>query len=262
MNKLNQFFCGVFLLVVLGSCSGTPQKEVKADAKKSPIDLFNEIDKSASPNTLTASEREKGWNLLFDGTSSTGWHGFNQKGMPECWAVEDGTLTMKSVGGGEEQDLLTNKSYKSFAIFLEYKLTKGANSGLLYHIAEGEKYKFAYETGPEFQIIDHESWPDPLEEIQINGSNYMMYAPKVKPYKPLGEWNQVLLVVDGNNVTQILNGEVVVEFTKYSDEWNKLRNSGKWVSFPDYGKYDEGHISIQNHGTKVWYRNIKLNEIK
>ena len=79
-----------------------------------------------------------------------------------------------------------------------------------------------------------------------------MYPPRVKPYKPLGEWNSLLLVVKGNQVTQILNGEVVVEYEKYSDDWNMLRNSGKWADFPDYGKYDEGHISLQNHGTKVW----------
>jgi len=83
----------------------------------------------------------------------------------------------------------------------------------------------------------------------------------VKPYKPVGEWNQAMLVVDGNNVTQILNGEVVVKYVKNSEEWVKLRNSGKWSAYPDYGKYDEGHISLQNHGTKVWYRNIKLKEL-
>jgi hypothetical protein len=88
-----------------------------------------------------------------------------------------------------------------------------------------------------------------------------MYPPKVKPYKATGEWNQVMLVVNENHVTQILNGEIVVEYEKYSDEWNKLRESGKWANFPDYGKYDEGHISLQNHGSKVFYRNLKIKEL-
>jgi hypothetical protein len=88
-----------------------------------------------------------------------------------------------------------------------------------------------------------------------------MYPPLVKPYKPLGEWNEILLVVDGNKVTQMLNGEVVVQYVKYSDEWKKLRNSGKWANFPDWGKFDEGHIDLQNHGTKVWFRNIKIKEL-
>ena len=119
-------------------------------------------------------------------------------------------------------------------------------------------YKFPYETGPEFQIVDHENWPDKLEDWQINGANYAMYPPMAKPYKPVGEWNQLFLFVKGNNVTQILNGVVVVTYIKNLEEWTKLRNSGKWSAFPDWGKFDEGYISLQNHGTKVWFRNIKL----
>ena len=88
-----------------------------------------------------------------------------------------------------------------------------------------------------------------------------MYPPIERPYKPIGEWNQLMLVVNGNDVTQILNGVVTVKYTKYSDEWTKLRNSGKWSDYPDYGKYDEGRISLQNHGTKVWYRSILLKEL-
>ncbi len=226
-----------------------------------PMEFYKEVDRSVEPNTLTQSEKEAGWQLLFDGVTGKGWHGYNQQGIPECWAVEDSCLTMKSVGGNEEQDLITDKEYKSFALSLEYKLTKGANSGILFQIKEDSKYKFAYETGPEFQVIDHESWPDPLEDWQINGGNYAMYPPMEKPYKAVGEWNQLMLIVNGNDVTQILNGVVVVKYTKYSDEWTNLRNSGKWLNYPDYGKYDEGHISLQNHGTKVWYRNIMIKEL-
>ena len=88
-----------------------------------------------------------------------------------------------------------------------------------------------------------------------------MYPPKVKPYKPIGEWNQVLLIVNHNKVTQLLNGKVVVEYEKYSDEWKQLRSSGKQRDYPDYGKLDEGHIALQNHGTKVFYGNIELTEL-
>ena len=87
-----------------------------------------------------------------------------------------------------------------------------------------------------------------------------MYPPKSLPCNPVGEWNQLMLVVDGNQVTQIINGVVVVVYEKYSEDWKKLRDSGKWSTFPDYGKFDEGYISLQNHGTQVWYSNIKLKE--
>ena len=243
----------LLVLCLIVSCGGPS----KTDAPS----LNSEVSNSASPNILTDEEKEDGWQLLFDGKSTNGWHGFNMDGFPDSWAIESESLTMNSTDSAENQDILTAKKYRDFALSLEYKLTPGANSGVLYQIEEDPKYKFAYETGPEFQVIDHEGWADPLEDWQINGANYAMYPPKAKPFKPVGEWNQLLLVVKGNKVTQMLNGVVVVEYDKNSEEWNKLRNSGKWTDFPDWGKFDEGYISLQNHGTKVWYRDIKLKEL-
>lgn len=215
----------------------------------------------SSPNTLSQKEKESGWKLLFDGKTFNGWHGYNMKGIPDCWKVEDGIMKMTTVGGQESQDVVTDKNYKSFELKVEFRLTKGANSGIIYHVAENPKYKFPYETGAEYQVIDQDNWPDKLEDWQICGADYAMYPPKVRPYKPLGEWNQVHLIVNGNKVTHILNGKVVVEFEKYSPDWKKLRDSGKWKDFPDYGKFDEGRISLQNHGTHVDYRSVKIKEL-
>jgi hypothetical protein len=253
---MKSHFTGIFTLIMMAvviSCGKTNPKDAEV--------LNKELDKKSPANTLSASEKEKGWQLLFDGKTTEGWHGYNMKIFPDCWAVEDGCLTMNSQGSQENQDIITNRKYRNFAFSIEYKLTKAANSGIIYQIEEDTIYKFPYETGPEFQVIDHENWPDKLEDWQVNGANYAMYPPMVKPYKPLGEWNQLLLVVDGDNVTQMLNGKIVVKYVKNSEEWKKLRNSGKWSAFPDYGKFDEGYISLQNHGTKVWYRSIKLKEI-
>jgi hypothetical protein len=241
------------MMAVIISCGKSNNKDPKV--------LYAELDKKAAPNTLTAKEKKNGWQLLFDGKSKDGWHGFNMKVFPDCWALEDGSFTMNSQGGAENQDIITNKKYRNFALSLEYKLTKAANSGIIFQVAEDTIYKFPYETGPEFQVIDHENWPDKLEDWQINGANYAMYPPMAKPFKAVGEWNHLFLVVNGNFVTQILNGVVVVQYEKNSEDWKKLRNSGKWSSFPDWGNYDEGYISLQNHGTKVWYRSIKLKEI-
>ena len=227
---------------------------------KNALSLYSELDRSSAPNTISKREKGNGWILLFDGTSRDQWHGYNLSGFPDCWTVENGTLTMNSKGGQEDQDIITNKKYKGFAFSFDFKLTKGANSGILFQVEENPKYKFPYETGPEFQIIDQDNWPDKLEDWQILGANYAMYPPIAKPYKPLGKWNSALLVVDGNHVTQVLNGVIVVTYEKYSDDWKKRRDSGKWADYPDYGKYDEGHISLQNHGTKVWYRNLKIKE--
>jgi hypothetical protein len=247
-----KLFLGIVALFLICSAKSS---------KRDPLALYAELDKNAPVNTLTTSEKEKGWQLLFDGEKTVRWHGYNMKDFPDCWTIEDGSLTMKTKGGQESLDIVTNETYRSFALSLEYKLTKGANSGIIYQIEEGPKYKFPYETGPEFQIIDHENWPDKLEDMEINGANYAMYPPKARPYKPVGEWNHLFLVVDGNYVTQMLNDVVVVTYEKNSDEWKKLRNSGKWAKYPDWGKFDEGHISLQNHGTKVFFRDIKLKSL-
>jgi len=261
MQKIIYLLVSSVLILNLIACNNKKSEQGLSTETTDPIALYNQIDWKGSANRLTKQESSAGWVLLFDGKTGKGWHGYNQKGIPDCWTIEESCLTMKSIGGNEEQDLITDKVYRSFVLSLEYKMTEGANSGVLFHVKEDPKYIYAYETGPEFQVIDHENWPDPLEDVQINGTNYAMYPPLKRPYKNIGEWNQLMLVVNGNDVTHILNGVIVVKYAKYSDEWNSLRNSGKWSDYPDYSKYDEGHISLQNHGTKVWYRNIKLKEL-
>ena len=123
---------------------------------KDALGLCSEIDKKDAPNTLSKAEKNNGWQLLFDGKTTNGWHGYNMTIFPDCWIIEDGSLTMTTTGSAESLDILTAKKYRNFALSLEYKLTKAANSGIIYQIAEDPKYKFPYETGPEFQVIDHE----------------------------------------------------------------------------------------------------------
>ncbi|MCX6255572.1 MAG: DUF1080 domain-containing protein [Bacteroidia bacterium] len=250
MKKLTSEILLLIMMAVIISCGKSNNKNPQA--------IYAELEKNSMPNTLTKKEKKKGWQLLFDGKSTDGWHGYNMKEFPDCWTIEDGAFTMVTTGGKESLDIITNAVYRNFAFSVDYKLAMGANSGIIFQVAEDTIYKFPYETGPEFQVMDNENWPDSLEDTQISGANYAMYPPMVKPYKPLGEWNHLFLFVNGNDVTQILNDEVVVKYEKNSEEWEKLRNSGKWLNFPDWGKFDEGHISLQNHGTKVWYRNIKL----
>ena len=240
------------LAVALLLCACAPRRDASS--------LYAELENGSKSNALTQKETGNGWKLLFDGETTQGWHGYNLKVFDPSWKIEDGCLTMTSTGGHESQDVITDKIYRNFALSVDFKLTKGANSGIIYQVKEDPKYKFPYETGPEFQIIDQDGWPGPLEDWQLLGANYAMYPPLAQPYKAIGDWNNAMLVVDGNHVTQLLNGKLVVEYQKYSADWEKRRNSGKWADYPDYGKYDEGHIALQNHGTKVWFRNIKIKE--
>jgi hypothetical protein len=254
MKRILIYLSGVVLLISLFSCN-----ENKDSASK----LWTEIDLSAAPNTLTEKEKKAGWQLLFDGKTFSGWHGYNMQGIPDVWAIEDGSFTMGETGGHESQDIITDGIYKKFALTVEYKLSKASNSGIVFQVKEDTIYEFPYETGPEFQLIDQENfpWPTPLEDWQIHGANYAMYPPKAAPYHPINEWNRLLLVVDGNHVTQLINGVETVSYDKYSEDWTQRRNSGKWADYPDYGKFDEGHISLQNHGTKLWYRNVKIKQL-
>lgn len=253
MNKLVTHLVLTLAAVVLISCSAATQND--------PLSLFAELDREAPANTLSKKEARNKWQLLFDGENTTGWRGYNMTEFPADWIIDNGTFTMTTTGGGESLDIITDKTYRNFAFSIEFKVTNGSNSGIIFQVKEDPKYKFPYETGPEFQVTDHERITERSDPLQICGANYAMYAPRTRPYKPLGEWNQVLLVVNENHVTHILNGEVIVEYEKYSDEWTTLRNSGKWNNFPDYGKFDVGHIALQNHGTRVWYRNIKIKEL-
>lgn len=254
MKSIKKIILATLIVFVSTACTGT--------SKEDPINLYNQIDRSSTPNTLSSSERKSGWEILFDGKSTNGWRSYNSNIFPNCWMIEDNSLTMTSTSGHEDLDIITEKEYdNNFALSVDFKLTIGANSGIIYQALESSRYKYPYETGPEFQIIDQDNWPDPLEDWQICGANYAMYPPKSLPSKPVGEWNSLMLVVDGNHVTQIINGEVVVEYVKNSDDWTKRRNSGKWEDYPDWGKFDKGHIVLQNHGTKVWFRNIKIKEL-
>jgi hypothetical protein len=220
--------------------------------------LWSEIDLTATDNTLTDRERKNGWQLLFDGTTFQGWHGYNMQKIPDVWSVTDGCFMV----GGAGQDIVTDKTYRKFAFTAEYKLSKGANGGIIYQVKEAPGYKYPYATGAEFQLIDQDNWHEPLEDWQIHGAYYAMYPPKAKPYRPVGEWNHLLLVVDGNKVTLMINGVETVSYEKYSDDWNVKRNSGRWDGYPDWGKFDEGSVSIQNHGSKLWFKNIKIKELK
>ena len=171
---------GLALMII--SCA--PQE------KQTPLALYAELDENAPVNTLTEKEKGSSWELLFNGTDFTGWHGYNMDTIPDCWIIEDQALTMTTVGGAESQDIITDKKYRNFAFAAEFKLTEAANSGIIFQVEEDSKYQFPYETGPEFQVIDHENWPDSLADWQICGANYAMY--------PKGETLQTCRGVEPN----------------------------------------------------------------
>jgi hypothetical protein len=211
-------------------------------------------------NQLTEKEKNQGWVLLFDGKSTAGWRTY--KNLPDnSWEVVDGQLHCKSDAEGATQraDLVTKNSYNSFEIQVDWKIEKGSNSGLLYHVLETRKE--AYETGPEYQMIDDLGYNGKLENWQKSGADYAMHPPSAPMSKPAGEYNHTLLVVEGSHTTHWLNGKIVADFYAWTPEWDKLKADGKWKDYPDYGISKTGLIDLQNHGGGIWIKNVKIRKL-
>jgi hypothetical protein len=203
------------------------------------------------------------WVSLFDGKSLKGWHGFNKKGPVKNWTIVKGALVCLGAAQGDTGgDIVTDKSYANFELTWQWKIDKGSNSGVLYHVVEDAKYPATYETGPEYQIIDDNGWPDKLEEWQKTGCDYAMYLPNnKKKIMPVGQWNTSKIVFKNGHVEHWLNGAKIVEFTAWNADWKKKKAEGKWKDHPDYGNAKTGLIALQDHGHKAYFKDIKIREL-
>ena len=217
----------------------------------------------AQQNVLTEAEKATGWELLFDGRTLNGWRDYNGTELTAPWVVEDGTLAALGKGDDGNGYIVTDKQYENFELAFDWKISKGGNSGVLYHVVERPQYTVPYLTGPEFQVIDNVNFPDGLEDWQMACADYAMYVadPAKTKLKPFGQWNTSKIVFDNGHVEHWLNGEKVVEFEAWTDDWFERKNSGKWESAPEYGLAHRGLFSLQDHGDRAWYRNIKIREL-
>lgn len=201
------------------------------------------------------------WLNLFDGTTLDGWRGFNRQELPDNWIIEDAMLKCLGNGGDIGGDLVYGAEvFEYFELELEWKISPGGNSGIFYHVLEGEQYQAPYETGPEYQLIDNLNFPQPLEDWQMTAADYAMYPANTtrEIIKPALEWNRTKIHVTPDKTEHWLNGQKVVEFIAYSDDWWKRRNSGKWNEYPDYAKSKTGLIGLQDHGSFIWFKNIRI----
>ncbi|HRO85088.1 MAG TPA: DUF1080 domain-containing protein [Niabella sp.] len=226
-------------------------------------EIKNEIEK---PFNSKSDMTKKGkWKKLFDGQTLNGWHGYNKGNKAvKNWVVMDDALVClgasKDDTGG---DIVTDGQYENFELQWEWKVDKGSNSGVMYHVVEDPKYKAPYYTGPEYQIIDDVNFPGKLEEWQQAGADYAMHlAGPNKKLKPVGEWNLSKIIFNRGQVEHWLNGEKILEFQAWTDDWKYKKETGKWKDFPDYGKAKKGHIALQDHGNKAYYKNIKIRELQ
>jgi hypothetical protein len=172
----------------------------------------------------------------------------------------DGTLVFDPESGKEGGDLVTDKEFASFELRLEWKISEGGNSGLMYRVTE--ELGAPYESGPEYQLLHNAKHPDGKNPKTSAASCYALYAPSKDMTRPVGEWNKTRLVVNGNHVEHWLNGKKVVEYDLASEDWQKRVQESKFKDLPKFGKEPKGHIDLQDHGNQIAFRNIKIRVLK
>lgn len=212
-------------------------------------------------NTLTAAEKAAGWKLLFDGKTTEGWRKFKGKDVGDRWKVEEeGVLVFDPKFGKSGGDIITADKYDNFELVLEWKISPGGNSGVMYRVTEDGRAPWS--SGPEYQLLDNARHPDGKSPLTSAASAYAVYAPTRDVTKPIGEWNLTKIIVNGNHVEHWLNGEKVVQYEFGSEDWQQRVKASKFKEMPLYGKQPAGHIDLQDHGNRVEFRNIKILPIK
>lgn len=224
-----------------------------------PVNIETDLTQN---NELSAAEKEQGWKLLFDGKTTNGLRNYNSQTLGSKWVVSDGTLLFKGQGAGQGGDLvITDKPYENYELSLEWKVSQGGNSGIIYNVNEDPKYATPWLTGMENQILDNSRHPDGQIEKHRAGDLYDMIESKFVTVNSAEEWNSAILKVDQGHVEHWLNGYKVVEYDLWNAEWDAMVAGSKFSEMPDFGKSKQGHVILQDHGDKVWFRNIKIREL-
>ena len=210
---------------------------------------------------VSCTEDAHQWIALFDGSNVDAWREINSDDFPQtCWVVDDGMLVFDP-GRNCPGDIITRQEYGSFILELEFKLSKRANSGIKYFVVE-ELSKGRGGLGLEYQILDDANHPDAANGRDGNRTLASLYDLKAasvdKPVKPIGEWNKVRIVSDGMHVEHWLNGDKVLEYERGGEEYMNLLAISKYRKMQDFGLAEAGHIVLQNHGDKVWFRGIRI----
>ena len=289
MNKLLYIVICILLSGLLISC-GNKTKKRESDEKNESKSAENKITEyiiiNASQVYLSEFETDKdGYIILFDGKEMKGWRGYGKEIIPANWTVDDGAIKIKGAGGGEAQDtdggdLIFAYKFKNFELELEYKVSKGSNSGIFFLAQEvksrdpktGElRMEPIYISSPEAQILDNENHPDAKLGKDNNRQSMSLYdmIPAVpQNAKPHGEWNKAKIIVYKGTVIHCQNDKNVVEYHLWTQQWTDMIQESKFSSkkWPlafellknAGGSKREGYIGFQDHGDDVWFRNIRI----
>jgi len=204
------------------------------------------------------------WITLFDGSSFDHWRGYLNEEMYLEWVIEDGAMAF-TPGKRGGKNIITREKYTNFILSIEWKISEAGNSGIFWGVYEDVAFKEAHDTGPEVQVVDNEKHPDGKYPggFHSAGSLYDMVAPVRDVTMPVGEWNICVIEVNHhiNSGKVTLNGTELYTFPVHGAGWDRMVANSKFKDWKGFGKRQTGHIGLQDHGDKVWYRNIKIKKL-
>ena len=216
---------------------------------------------TGAANRLTGEEKEQGWVLLFDGSSTSGWHLYNKKNTTAGWIVKDHELAVDTVKKMEVNDLVSDKVYTNFDLQFEWKLAKNGNSGVFINVQERPDLTTAWASGPEYQLLDP-AHADNANPVKRAGTLFALDAQKNPVVaKPAGEWNQSRIKQVNGEVEFYLNGILTVQEDLTAPVWQDSVSHTHFKNFPEFGKHTSGHIALQDWASGVAFRNIKIREL-
>jgi hypothetical protein len=272
--------------LILASCGGQKGQKTANAADSSATPEYQVVNKD-TVNLSKLPVDKDGFISLFDGKTLTGWRGYGMDAAPKAWTVEDGAIKLKGSGTGEGHganggDLVFSHRFKNFQLELEYKISKGGNSGIFYLAQEvttkkdgKDQFEPIFISAPEYQVLDNANHPD--AQLGKDGdrqaaSLYDMIPAKPQNAKPFGQWNKAKIMVYEGTVVHGQNDQNVLEYHLWTPKWTQMLQASKFskeawpLAFELLnncgGKNHEGYIGLQDHGDDVWFRNVRIKILK
>jgi hypothetical protein len=249
MNKLSRF---AFAVVAALACTFIACNSSRTEAVQS--------------DTATVEKNEE-WKSLSNSNYKNEWHSYGKDSLGKAWQLQDSALHLDASVKNDWQtkeggDIVTNDEYENFDLKLEWKISKGGNSGIMLYVKEDTaKYRYPWETGLEMQVVDNEGHPDGKAEKTRAGAIYDLIPISKNVTKPAGEWNAIEIISNKGKLDFIMNGQNVLSTTLWDEAWKNLVANSKFKTMTDFGTFKKGKISLQDHGADVWYRNIEIKKL-
>jgi hypothetical protein len=257
-----KIFSGIFIAAMsVAACNNNSATSNKNDKDTAMAKS------ETTANILTDEQKAEGWQLLFDGQTTKGWHKYGNEPVGSAWKIKDGNLMLDTTekadwqtkGGG---DIVTDSTFENYHFKVDWKIAPGGNSGIIFNIYEDKpKYEHAWHTGMEMQVLDNKGHPDAKSTKHQAGDLYDLISCSKETVKPAGEWNHAEVKCLNGKLDLYLNGENVVSTTLWDDSWKKLIAGSKFKDMPAFGTIKKGHIGLQDHGNEVQFRNIMIKNL-